>query len=98
VWPIDTRKVAGSGPGICRYDANVSKQSVNREIPDAIVAEADGPDVRRRRLERYVTWDAEEAAAFDHVLAQMRVGDEDAWRVTEPVRDPRTGSRSSRLR
>lgn len=47
-----------------------------------------GPDDRRRRLERYVTWDAEEAAAFDHVLTQMRVVDEDAWRVGEPVRRP----------
>jgi hypothetical protein len=50
------------------------------------VAEVAGPDDGRRRLLRYVTWDAEEAAAFDHVLAQMRVVDEDAWRVAEPVR------------
>jgi len=45
-----------------------------------LLAEAVGVDERRRRLERYVTWSADEAAAFDRKIDNGRVIDDDLWR------------------
>jgi plasmid stability protein len=45
-----------------------------------LLSQAVGVDERRQRLERYVTWTAEEAAAFDRKVANGRQVDDDVWR------------------
>ncbi|MBK5296979.1 MAG: hypothetical protein JJE40_07470, partial [Vicinamibacteria bacterium] len=45
-----------------------------------ILTDAVGVDARRARLERYATWTAEDAAAFDDALAGQRVIDAGLWR------------------
>lgn len=45
-----------------------------------ILTDSVGVDARRARLERYATWTADDAAAFDEVLASQRVIDADLWR------------------
>jgi plasmid stability protein len=45
-----------------------------------LLSEAVGVDERRQRLERYVTWTADEAAAFDRKVAHGRQIDDDVWR------------------
>ena len=45
-----------------------------------ILTEVVGVDARRARLERYVTWSAEDVAAFNDALAPQRVIDADLWR------------------
>lgn len=45
-----------------------------------ILTDSVGVDARRARLERYATWTADDAAAFDEALASQRVIDADLWR------------------
>jgi hypothetical protein len=45
----------------------------------AILEEAVGIDARRRRLERYATWSADDVAEFDRALADQRVIDDELW-------------------
>jgi len=45
----------------------------------AILEEAVGIDARRRRLERYATWSADDLAEFDRALADQRVIDDELW-------------------
>jgi hypothetical protein len=54
-------------------------QSVNATV-NLILEEALGVDARRRRLERYATWTAADAAEFDAALAAQRGIDEKLWR------------------
>jgi plasmid stability protein len=37
-------------------------------------------DARRERLERYVTWTADDVASFDNALRAQRTIDDDLWR------------------
>ena len=53
--------------------------SVNRTVVD-ILTTAVGVDARRRRLERYATWTAEDTAEFERALSVQRVVDADLWR------------------
>ena len=53
--------------------------SVNRTVIDLLTTGV-GIDARRRRLERYVTWTAEDLAAFQQALCAQRVIDADLWR------------------
>lgn len=54
-------------------------ESLNTTVVN-ILTESVGVDARRARLDRYVTWTEEDAAAFDEVLAEQRVIDADLWR------------------
>ena len=53
--------------------------SVNRTVVDLLTT-AVGVDARRRRLERYATWTAEDLAEFQQALTAQRVIDADLWR------------------
>ena len=53
--------------------------SVNRTVVD-ILTSAVGVDARRRCLERYATWTAEDATEFERALSAQRVVDADLWR------------------
>ncbi len=46
----------------------------------ALLEQAVGIDARRRRLARYATWSAADAAEFDRALSDQRVVDDDLWR------------------
>ena len=46
----------------------------------AILAEGLGVDERRRRLERYVTWEEADRLEFEAGLAAQRPVDDPAWR------------------
>ena len=54
-------------------------RSVNATVND-ILQESLGEDPRRRRLARYVTWSADEAAAIDAAVAGQRTVDDELWR------------------
>ena len=54
-------------------------QSVNAVVLE-ILAAAVGVDGRRRRLARYVTWNAEDLAEFNAALAAQRSTDDPLWR------------------
>jgi plasmid stability protein len=54
-------------------------QSVNATVREILTA-AVGVDERRRRLARYVTWNAEDLAEFDEALAAQRSIDDPLWR------------------
>jgi len=45
-----------------------------------ILTEVVGVDARRTRLERYVTWSADDVMAFNDALAPQRVIDAGLWR------------------
>jgi plasmid stability protein len=45
-----------------------------------ILERAVGPPGRRRHLEQYATWNADDAADFDRALAEQRTIDADLWR------------------
>jgi hypothetical protein len=53
--------------------------SVNQTVLD-ILAETLGVDARRARLERYVTWTAEDVREFEEALQVQRVVDAELWR------------------
>jgi plasmid stability protein len=74
--------IRGVSDDLGRRLARVSrerKQSMNA-LALEILEQAVGTSARRRRLQRYATWTAEEAAAFDAALADQRVIDDDLWR------------------
>lgn len=54
-------------------------RSVNATVLD-ILAAAVGVDERRRKLARYVTWNAEDLADFNEALAAQRSVDDPLWR------------------
>lgn len=54
-------------------------QSVNATVLE-ILSEAVGIDERRARLERYMTWTAEDLAEFESALKPQRTVDEDLWK------------------
>lgn len=54
-------------------------QSVNTTVVHLLAA-AVGADERRRRLQRYATWTAEDLDEFQKALAEQRVVDEALWR------------------
>jgi plasmid stability protein len=45
-----------------------------------ILTESVGVEARRKRLERYATWTADDAAAFDEALDSQRIVDDRLWR------------------
>jgi hypothetical protein len=45
-----------------------------------ILEDAAGIDARRRALERYATWTAEDLAEFEESLGSQREIDEEAWK------------------
>jgi plasmid stability protein len=53
--------------------------SVNATV-NHILAEAVGPEARRERLLRYVTWTEDDMREFSEALAEQRVIDVDTWR------------------
>ncbi|HMR73915.1 MAG TPA: hypothetical protein PKD61_02345 [Polyangiaceae bacterium] len=53
-------------------------ESVNATVVQ-ILKQALGIDERRTRLQRYTTWTADEAQAFDAALAEQRRVDERDW-------------------
>lgn len=53
-------------------------ESVNATVVQ-ILKQALGIDERRTRLQRYATWTADEAQAFDAALAEQRRVDERDW-------------------
>lgn len=55
------------------------EQSVNATVL-AILESALGTDERRRRLERYATWTADDRAEFDEALRAQRTIEDDLWR------------------
>jgi plasmid stability protein len=55
------------------------QQSLNATVLQVLAA-AVGIDERRQRLERYATWSAEEAAAFDRKVVTGRPIDDELWR------------------
>ncbi|MGH9362728.1 MAG: FitA-like ribbon-helix-helix domain-containing protein [Thermoanaerobaculia bacterium] len=55
------------------------RQSVNQTVL-AILEGALGRGERRRRLERYATWTAEDLRRFEEALALQRQIDDAAWR------------------
>ena len=74
--------IRGVPDEVARRLAKLSRergQSLNATAVQ-LLAEALGVDERRRRLERYATWSAEEAEAFDRKVASGRVIDDDVWR------------------
>jgi plasmid stability protein len=54
-------------------------RSVNATVLE-ILAAAVGVDERRRKLARYVTWNAEDLAEFSEALAAQRLVDDPLWR------------------
>ena len=54
-------------------------RSVNATVLE-ILAAAVGVDERRRKLARYVTWNAEDLAEFSAALAAQRPVDDPLWR------------------
>ena len=54
-------------------------QSLNATI-NALLAQAAGEDARRRWLERFVTWTADDLAEFEASLAAQRTIDDALWR------------------
>ena len=54
-------------------------QSLNATV-NQVLAEAVGVQERRARLERYMTWTAEDLAEFEQTLKSQRVIDEELWR------------------
>ncbi len=54
-------------------------QSVNATVLE-ILAQSFGVDARRRHLERYVGWEADDVASFQASLDAQRLIDDDAWR------------------
>ena len=59
--------------------SRASGQSVNRTVL-AILESAVGGDRRRRRLERYATWTADDLTEFEEALASQRGIDDRLWR------------------
>lgn len=55
------------------------EQSVNATVLE-ILEQAIGANERRRRLERYVTWTADDEARFAESLRAQRVIDDELWR------------------
>ena len=45
-----------------------------------ILEEAIGVDARRRKLERYATWSAEDLADFERALSDQRVSVDGLWK------------------
>jgi hypothetical protein len=54
-------------------------QSMNTTALE-ILEQALGVSAKRRRLQRYATWTAEETAEFDRDVAGQRAIDDDLWR------------------
>lgn len=54
-------------------------QSMNATI-NALLAQAAGEDARRRHLERYMTWTAQDLAEFEAALSEIRTVDDELWR------------------
>jgi hypothetical protein len=54
-------------------------QSMNATI-NILLAQAAGEDPRRRWLERFVTWTADDLAEFEASLASQRKVDDALWR------------------
>lgn len=53
-------------------------QSLNSTLVELLI-DAVGYEARRERLSRYVTWTAEDVAAFDEALRAQRSIDDDLW-------------------
>jgi hypothetical protein len=74
--------VRGVPSEVRRRLTNLSRtrgDSVNTTIL-RILEQAVGTDGRRRQLEQYATWNADDAADFDRALAEQRTIDADLWR------------------
>jgi plasmid stability protein len=57
-----------------------SMNTTIRRILERAVGAAGRPPPRRRHLEQYATWNADDAADFDRALAEQRTIDADLWR------------------
>ncbi len=55
------------------------QESLNTTVVN-LLTESVGYNARRQRLERYVTWNAEDVAAFNDGLRAQRVVDGELWR------------------
>jgi plasmid stability protein len=58
--------------------SRVRGRSINATVNE-ILQESLGENPRRRRLQRYVTWSEDEAAAIDAAIAAQRTIDDDLW-------------------
>jgi hypothetical protein len=74
--------IRGVPDEVARRLARLSKErgeSLNSTLL-ALLAESLGVNERRARLERYATWSAQDAAAFDRKVAAGRPIDDELWR------------------
>lgn len=74
--------IRGVSPEIARKLERLSRdrgRSVNATVLE-ILGQALGEQTRRRRLARYATWSAEEAAEVGRAVSAQRVVDEKLWR------------------
>lgn len=55
------------------------QESLNTTVVNLLTVSV-GYDARRERLERYVTWTEEDAAAFNDAVSAQRTIDDDLWR------------------
>lgn len=55
------------------------QESLNSTVVQ-LLTESVSYDARRERLERYVTWTAEDVAEFNDALRAQRTIDDDLWR------------------
>lgn len=55
------------------------QESLNTTVVQ-LLTESVSYDARRERLERYVTWTAEDVAEFNDALRAQRTIDDDLWR------------------
>ena len=58
--------------------STVRGQSLNATV-NALLEDAVGANARRRRLERYATWTADDLAQFESSLAVQRTIDDALW-------------------
>src|SRR5262245_15582188 len=58
-------------------------RSVNSLVKE-LLSDAVSENARRRRLERYATWTAQDEAEFNQALADQRKIEEDMWRWPQP--------------
>lgn len=74
--------IRGVSPAIARKLERLSRdrgRSVNATVLE-LLGQALGEQPRRRRLARYATWTAEQAAEVDRAVSAQRVVDEKLWR------------------
>jgi hypothetical protein len=79
VMQVTVRNVSSKLAAALKRAARERGLSVNATVLE-LLEKAVGLDARRERLERYVSWDADDLAQFQRALAEQRRVEPQDWR------------------